>query len=142
MKNELYVQEGIIIPAHELEISTSRSGGAGGQHVNKTDTRITIRWNIFKTQVLTDEQKQRIIHKLGGRITADGELIINNSQTRSQEQNRRLALANLAHTIQKALHVAKKRKPTKVSKAAKETRLQEKSQRSNVKKLRSKKFDE
>lgn len=142
MKNDVFVQEGIIIPAHELEISTSRSGGAGGQHVNKTDTRITIRWNILTTQALSDEQKQRVMLKLAGRITTEGELIINNSQTRSQDQNRRLALANLAHAIAKALHVAKKRRPTRVSKSAQETRLQEKSQRSNIKKMRSKKFDE
>lgn len=142
MKSDLFIQEGIIIPAHELEITASRSGGAGGQHVNKTDTRITIRWNIKNTQVLTDEQKQRVIQRLAGRITAEGALIINNSQTRSQEQNRRLALENLAHTLQKALHVPKKRRPTKMSKAAKETRLQEKSQRASIKKLRSKKFDE
>lgn len=134
MKND------ITIPEHELEITASRSGGAGGQHVNKTDTKITVRWNIKNSNALTDEQKQRITEKLESRITEDGDLIIHNSESRSQQQNKKNALNNLASIIRGALHVPKKRIATKVSKALKEARLKSKAHRSATKQMRSKKI--
>jgi ribosome-associated protein len=140
MKNDLFIKNGITIPEHELEITTSRSGGAGGQHVNKTDTRITIRWNIKATQALADEQKQLVLEKLASRITQDGDLVINNSESRSQQQNKKNALNNLAAVIRNALHVPKKRIATKVSKALKEARLKTKAHRSTIKQMRSKKI--
>src|SRR6185503_9157938 len=85
MKNDLFIKNGITIPEHELEITASRSGGAGGQHVNKTDTKITIRFNIKNSSALTEEQKQLILEKLQSRITEDGDLIIHNSESRSQQ---------------------------------------------------------
>src|SRR6185503_5394789 len=84
MKNDLFIKNGITIPEHELIITTSRSGGAGGQHVNKTDTRITVRWNIKTTTTLTEEQKNYVLEKLQARITSEGDLIIHNSESRSQ----------------------------------------------------------
>lgn len=138
MKNDIPIKNGIIIPEHELEISSSRSGGAGGQHVNKTSTKITLRWNVKKSSALNDEQKQRILQKLSSQITADGDLIIHSSSTRSQDQNKKMALIRLAQLISKALYVPKKRMATRVSKGAKEARLEEKSHRSEIKKLRSK----
>lgn len=136
----LPIKNGIAIPEFELEISTSKSGGAGGQHVNKTETRVTVRWNVRNTTVLTDEQKQRVLNNLQSRLTVDGDLIVHNGSSRSQQQNKEMALATLAHEVRKALHVPKKRMKTKVSQAAKEKRLHKKGQRSEVKKLRSKKF--
>jgi len=138
MKNDLFIKNGITIPEHELEITASRSGGAGGQHVNKTDTRITVRWNIKASTALTEEQKQRIIEKLQSRITEDGDLIVHNSESRSQGQNKKNALNNLAAIVRNALHVAKKRIATKIPKALKEARLQSKARRSVTKKMRSK----
>lgn len=139
MKNDLPIKNSIVIPEHELEITTSRAGGPGGQHVNKTDTRITIRWNVLHTNALTDVQKSRVLVNLQSRVTSEGDLIVNNSESRSQVQNKKLALQNLADEIRKALYIPKKRKPTKVTKSAKEARLQSKMQRSTVKKGRSKK---
>lgn len=138
MKNDLFIKNNIIIPDIELEITTSRAGGPGGQHVNKTDSRITVRWNIKTTTVLTDGQKERILEKLSSRITEDGDLIIHNSESRSQGQNKKNALNNLAAIVRNGLHVDKKRIPTKIPKALKEARLQSKAHRSSTKKMRSK----
>lgn len=140
MKNDLFIKNNIAIPEHELEITASRSGGAGGQHVNKTDTKITVRWNIKNSSALTEEQKQRVLEKLQSRITEDGDLIVHNSESRSQQQNKKNALNNLAAIIRGALHVPKKRIATKVSKALKEARLKSKAHRSSIKQMRSKKI--
>jgi ribosome-associated protein len=141
MKNDVVLQNGIVIPDHEIEITTSRSGGPGGQHVNKTDTRITVRWNIKNTTVLTEEQKERIAQKLQSQLTTEGDLIVHNSESRSQLHNKKKALLQLAHELDKALSVPKKRRPTRVSKAAKESRLKTKSHRSIIKKTRSNRLD-
>ena len=140
MKNDLPIKNGIVIPGYELEITTSRSGGPGGQHVNKTDTRITVRWNVKKTSALNEKQKERVLQKLQSRLTRDGDLIVHNSSSRSQLQNKQLALARLALEISKALQVPKKRMATKIPKAAKESRLHAKTHRSTIKKMRSKKI--
>ena len=139
MKHDILLKNGIIIPEHELEFSTSRAGGPGGQHVNKTDTRITVRWNVHISQALTDEQKAKLVEKLASRLTADGDLIVHNSESRSQLQNKKMALDNLTHELNTAFHVAKKRRPTRIPKAAKEVRLRTKTHRGTIKKMRSKK---
>lgn len=142
MSNDVFVQEGIIIPEHELEITSSKSGGAGGQHVNKTESKITVRWNVKTSNAITEEQKVRIIQNLGSRLTEDGDFILHSSESRSQQHNKMAALKRLEKEIKKALHVPKKRMKTRVSKSAKEARLHEKKYRSSVKKLRSKSFDD
>lgn len=142
MKNDVPIKNGIIIPEAELEITASRSGGPGGQHVNKTDSRITVRWNVKNTQALDEAQKERVLQNLGNRVTTDGDLIIHHSSSRSQQQNKRLALEQLANDLRKALHVPKKRMATKVSKNVKERRLKTKAQHSTIKKLRSKKISD
>ena len=136
MKNDLFIKNGITIPEHELEIIASRSGGAGGQHVNKTSTRVSVRWNIKTTTALTQEQKEYILEKLQSRVTENDDLIIHNSESRSQAQNKKNALNNLAAIIRNALHIPKKRLATKVSKALKEARLKSKAYRSTTKKMR------
>lgn len=142
MSNDIFVQEGITIPEHELEITTSKSGGAGGQHVNKTESKITVRWNIKTSNAITHEQKMRIIENLGSRLTQDGDFIIHSSESRSQQHNRIAALKRLEKEIKKALYIPKRRMKTRISKSAKESRLQSKKIRSSVKKLRKVNFDE
>lgn len=142
MKHNIPVKNGIIIPEHELEITASRSGGAGGQHVNKTSSRITVRWNVKNTQALSPEQKERVLQKLQSQLTVEGDLIIHSSESRSQQHNKDAALNRLAHIIAKALYVPKKRKATKISKEAQEKRLQAKSKHSFLKKMRSKKIQD
>lgn len=140
MKYDVPIQDSIVIPESELEITTSRAGGPGGQHVNKTDSRITIRWNASNTNALNQEQKSLVLQNLQARLTNEGDLIVHNSESRSQLQNKEIALANLAEIIRKALKVPKKRMATKVSRSAKEARLQSKSRHSSIKQARSKKI--
>lgn len=143
-KNDLYIKPSICIPEHELDITASRAGGPGGQHVNKTSSRITVRWNVDTTTALADYLKERIKQKLQSQITTEGFLVVHNSASRSQQQNKEAALANLAQIIRAALHVPKKRIPTKISVQTHAMRLQKKTERGNIKKLRRKKisFDE
>jgi ribosome-associated protein len=141
MKNDLFIKNGLTIPEHELVIATSRSGGSGGQHVNKTETRITVRWNIKSSSALTDEQKNYLLEKLQSQLTDDGDIVVHNSESRSQQQNKKNALNNLAAIIRNGLHVPKKRIATKVSKTLKEARLKSKAHRGKIKEMRSKKFN-
>jgi len=140
--NDIPIKNDIAIHYHELEITTSRSGGPGGQHVNKTETRITIHWNVKETAAFPESLKERILENLGSRVTADGYLVIHNSESRSQLQNKKNALESLATIVRKALLVPKKHIKTKVPKKEKEKRLQEKKRRGDLKKRRHKNLDE
>ena len=129
------------LPLDELVITTSRSGGPGGQHVNKSDTKVTVRWNLFATTVLTDTEKERVAKALAASLTADGDLLVSASQSRSQLENKKMALFLLEQKVEKALVVQKKRKATRASRASKEKRLQSKKVHSTIKKLRKNKSD-
>lgn len=130
------VNESLVIPRGELEVRATRSSGAGGQHVNKTSSRIEISWNISGSPSLTDEQRSRLSARLASRISDEGAIRVVASDTRSQLRNREAAEKRLADTIAKALIVQKKRKATKRPRAANEARLVEKKQHSERKRER------
>lgn len=138
MANDLYVQNNIIIPGHELVIETSRAGGPGGQHVNKTESRVTLRWNVLHTTALTEEQKARVLRHFHNKLTEEGDILIITATERSQHQNKEHAYKKLIEAVRKALYVPKKRMATKIPKARKEKNLQHKKKHSVIKKLRSK----
>lgn len=140
VEGDVPIINGVIIPGQEIEITASRSGGAGGQHVNKTSSRITLRWNVYTTNALSYEQKARVIAKLHAKLTNEGDLIIHNSSSRSQPQNKEAAIARLVQELRKALHVPKKRMATTIPRAKQEARLSHKKHRGEIKKMRSAKF--
>lgn len=141
MNGGIHIKNGIIIPENEIEITVSRSGGPGGQHVNKTESRVTVRWNVKHSLALGELQKERIITNLGSRITVEGDIIVHNSESRSQMMNRQKALEQFASLVRKALFVPKKRMKTTIPTKVQEERLRAKTIRSAVKKLRRKKIE-
>ena len=124
------------IPPHELSITASLSGGKGGQHVNKTNSKITLRWNIRKSLVLNEQQRGRLVQKL--KLTQHGELIVQSEEHRSQHQNIESALEKCKKRVEAALIVPKKRKATRPTKASQRKRVEKKKQRSEIKKGRRK----
>ena len=124
------------IPRSELTYRASRAGGAGGQHVNTSSTRIELLWNVRTTQALSEDERARVLAKLVSRIDGEGYIRVVSSARRSQLQNREAAEERLAALITEALLVRKKRKATKPSRGAKEARLSEKKKRGETKQQR------
>ena len=133
------VVDGLEIPENELEFAVSRSGGPGGQNVNKVSTRVTLRFNVHASQVLNSDQRRRIHSRLASRISKEGILQVTSQRTRSQELNRADALERFAELLREALHRETPRIPTRVSRAAKIKRVEEKKKRTKVKVARSRK---
>ena len=122
----------------ELTFKTSRSGGSGGQNVNKVSTKVELNFDIPASQILTDEQKILLLEKLANKLTKEGILQIISQTERTQLGNKKGALKKFYSIIEKCFIKPKKRKPTKPSKAAKEKRLLTKKRRAEIKKMRKK----
>jgi ribosome-associated protein len=130
------VSRGLEIPRRELVWRATRAGGAGGQHVNTSSTRVELLWNVRTTSALDAEARARVETKLASRLDGAGWLRVVSSERRSQSQNREEAEARLARLVRGALVVPKRRKPTKVPRGAKEARLSTKRKRGDTKRQR------
>jgi ribosome-associated protein len=136
------VNDRLAIPRAELGVRATRASGAGGQHVNKTSTRVEITWNVSSSQVLSDEDRARLVTRLASRLSDDGELRVVASDTRSQLQNRELAETRLAEIVRRALVIPKARRKTRPSRAAKQARLDDKRKLSEKKRVRRSNVDD
>jgi ribosome-associated protein len=121
---------------NELRITTSRSGGPGGQHANKVETRVQVAYDVTHSNLLSEEQKTTIIARLKNKLSKDGILIITSDKTRSQSKNKELAIKKLINHLNKALKKDKIRKKTQPTTAAIVKRLKEKKIQSEKKKMR------
>jgi ribosome-associated protein len=135
-EGRLVVNGRVRVPAHELTVRATKSGGPGGQHVNTSSTRVEVYWNLRGSSALTDEQRERLERRLATKLDARGGLRVVAADTRSQAQNRTLALGRLATMLREALVVPKVRRATKPSRGQREARLDEKKRRSHVKRDR------
>ena len=130
------VTRSVSIPLSEIDLRFSRSSGPGGQHAQKTETRVEAIFDVEGSAALTSRQKQRVLRKAGPVLRAVAQ------DERSQTRNRELAIERLAAQLADALKVERRRVPTKPSKAAVERRLEQKRRRSQKKRLRQRPFSE
>jgi ribosome-associated protein len=121
---------GLEIPDREIEVRTSRSSGPGGQHANVTASRVEAVFDVAASSALSDEQKRRVMARLGPRVTAVAQ------ESRGQARNRTLALERLADRLDRALRVPRSRRATKPTRASRERRLNEKRRSSERKQAR------
>jgi len=134
--DDLRVHRGLVIPAGELRASASRSGGPGGQHVNKSNTRVTLRWNIETSEALSDRQRALLRSRLDPRLTQSGELVLHAGRARSRARNLERARERLVEIVADGLATARARIATKASAGARKRQAQQKKHRSAVKSQR------
>jgi ribosome-associated protein len=134
--HDIVVTPRLTIPVGELVLAFSRSGGPGGQNVNKVSSKVDLRWNPVTSAALTDDDRALLIERLRSRLTTDGTLIVTSTLTRDQLKNREDAMSKLTLIVRTALDRPKPRKPTKVSRGAKRRRVADKRHHSEIKRNR------
>jgi ribosome-associated protein len=138
---DIVVTPRITIPGDELAIAFSRSGGSGGQNVNKVSSKVELRWNPTSSAALSADERAWLLDRLRNRLTGDGTLIVTSTKTRDQGKNRDDATSKLALIVRTALDRPTPRKPTKVSRGAKRRRVADKRHHAEIKRHRSGKGD-
>jgi ribosome-associated protein len=131
------IDDNLAIPDEEVTFATSRSGGPGGQNVNKLETRVTLRFDLAGSGALSEEQKTRLRERLATRITRDGILQVTSQRHRSQGANREAAGERFAELLRENLREETPRRKTRPSRAAKARRLDAKRRQSRRKRERS-----
>ncbi len=134
--DDLPVTGQLVIPGDELDVTTSRASGPGGQHVNTTESRVQLRWNVRTSRALTDTQLARLERALGPRLTEVGDLVIACATDRSQHRNRELARERLVDLVRRALTPRKPRRRSRVPRSQKAKRRDDKRRRGQIKRLR------
>jgi ribosome-associated protein len=122
----------------ELQFKAVRSGGAGGQHVNKVSSKVVLSFDVDSSEALTEQEKKRICLKLESRLTSDHFLLLQSDESRSQHKNKELVTERFLSMVENALKVSKKRIKTKPSGSAIEKRLKSKLMKSQIKSTRRK----
>jgi ribosome-associated protein len=133
---DLWVSDALRIPEDEILETASRSRGPGGQHVNKTETRVTLRWNAGSSRALRAEPRARLLRALGGRLTRGGDLVVRSDRFRSRARNRDAARERLAALVREGLVVREPRIGTRPTRGAAERRLAAKRGRAEHKRRR------
>jgi ribosome-associated protein len=140
--DDLPVTRSFTIPAAEIEISFARSRGPGGQHVNKTESKVVLRWNAARSAAIPIGEREWLLSRLSRRLTSEGDLLVTSEKTRDQLRNRQDARQKLVEILRRALARPKPRRPTRPSRRAKERRLRDKKRRSEAKRRRKERVDE
>ena len=130
MRDEIRVTRSVSVPQSEIELRTSRSSGPGGQHAQKSETRVEAVFDVEASSALSDAQKRRVVATAGALLRAVAQ------DERSQLRNRELATERLVAALREALRVPRKRVPTKPTAASRERRLEDKRRKSETKRLR------
>ena len=120
----------------EVAFAFARSGGPGGQHANTSSTKVELRWNVDASDSVDDRQKGLIRQRLANRINAEGDLVLQSSEHRSQTRNREAVVARFANLLAEALRIQASRRPTAPTKAARRRRMEAKRKRADTKALR------
>ncbi len=132
----LRVRPGLSIPLAEIAFSADTSGGKGGQHANRSSTRVELRFNVLVSKALSSRQRALIAEKLGARLAADGTLRVISARERSQLQNRRVALARLGELLARGLERPAPRTATRPTRSSKVARVETKKHRATIKDAR------
>ena len=135
-RREVRVRPGLVLPAGVLDIRFSRSGGPGGQNVNKVETRAEVRFDLAGSPLLGDADRRRAMERLATRLTKHGVLSVTCERTRHRERNLREALSRMGELLREALVPPKVRRRTRPTRASRHRRLEEKRRRGAVKRER------